>query len=764
MQNFAKPVFILIAGLSLSGLFACGLNSQVKVTISSGVCSAGSIEASCAAQSSTALSLTGRRPLAIKSGDTVTLTGTGFNKAMSATIGGIPVTSLNVTSATSASLVVPPGVATGMSDLKLALTATEATASVAYSPAGGIPLMTVAASEVCAGVEFYDLNGDKQTGTKSCAGSSSTPECTANGSVGCVTTTSYKSADFTNLLASNIKSGVSVAGVDGNVTESPGTCSINGQQSCVASGSYFAGTACDADGSNCFLRSYSVPGFQTKKAVDVSTIDSTKMLDTLTVSGITGNVASRGSWNLTMAFPGEGFFTGVSNSPTAATIAKDTTITGVAGTATLTPANCSANGQQSCVAAGTFFAGAACAADGSNCFLPSYSVPGLQTKKAVDVSTIDPWDLRAGISAAGVSGQLKTNCRNGGSTLSFGMGAIKSATVANGADTLTVTSHGYETGTVVWIDYTTQPTGLSRLTNYYVIRDDNDSFKLATSAANAFTLTAINITADGLGVIVWQAGATAKPATAVDPTNYTISVTGHGYSSTQVVQVSYKTWPGGPSTSTNYYVIVVDKDTIKLATSPSNAKYGVAIHITTIGSDVYVYSLGTGTLSVSDTIEDFNSFGEILTSHPWSSSNNFCDGVEAIAGDSNVWKDTSGGGCTNNSSNCRMKDKISGLEWTKMQSVSLNWGKAMDLCNGLTVDSVPGWRLPTQKELMDAYNHGIRSAGSTNWISKSTFDANYFWSASTVSANFGGAWSVHLAYGRSNDFSKSGTYQVVCVR
>jgi hypothetical protein len=140
MNEFGKPRFILIAGLGLYGLSACGLNSQVKVTTSAGVCSAGSIEASCAAQSSTLLSLTGRRPLAIKSGDTVTLTGTGFNKAMTATIGGIPVTSLDVTSATSASLVVPPGVATGMSDLKLALTAAEATASVAYMPSMPLPL------------------------------------------------------------------------------------------------------------------------------------------------------------------------------------------------------------------------------------------------------------------------------------------------------------------------------------------------------------------------------------------------------------------------------------------------------------------------------------------------------------------------------------------------------------------------------------------------------------------------------------------------
>ena len=56
-------------------------------------------------------------------------------------------------------------------------------------------------------------------------------DCTANGQVGCVTTASYKSANLTNLVASNIKSGVSVAGVTGGYPSS--TYPLSGSDAAV---------------------------------------------------------------------------------------------------------------------------------------------------------------------------------------------------------------------------------------------------------------------------------------------------------------------------------------------------------------------------------------------------------------------------------------------------------------------------------------------------------------------------------------------------
>ena len=178
---FSFPLLPVLAVCHALNLVAC----QAASNSSSAACTSSSSSADCAAQGGETLTLTSRRPLAIKAGDTVALTGTGFSEAMTATVGGIPATSLSVSSATSASLVVPAGVTPGMADLKLSLSGTgngsasgsasgsEVTASMAYMPTGDIPLITLAVSEVCSGVEYYDINGDRQTGTKSCSSSSS---------------------------------------------------------------------------------------------------------------------------------------------------------------------------------------------------------------------------------------------------------------------------------------------------------------------------------------------------------------------------------------------------------------------------------------------------------------------------------------------------------------------------------------------------------------------------------------------------------------
>lgn len=72
------------------------------------------------------------------------------------------------------------------------------------------------------------------------------------------------------------------------------------------------------------------------------------------------------------------------------------------------------------------------------------------------------------------------------------------------ANTITTTAaHGLVTGdAVVLTTAGTLPTGLSAATAYYVIKSDTYSFKLATTRANAFAGTAIDITATtGIGTV-----------------------------------------------------------------------------------------------------------------------------------------------------------------------------------------------------------------------------------------------------------------------
>lgn len=91
-------------------------------------------------------------------------------------------------------------------------------------------------------------------------------------------------------------------------------------------------------------------------------------------------------------------------------------------------------------------------------------------------------------------------------------------------DICTAVAHGYYTGLkVAATSDTTLPAGLSA-TNYYVIRIDADTFKLAATAATALAGTPINITSTGTGVHTLTpaaiAGASYKLQGSMDGTTY----------------------------------------------------------------------------------------------------------------------------------------------------------------------------------------------------------------------------------------------------
>lgn len=89
-------------------------------------------------------------------------------------------------------------------------------------------------------------------------------------------------------------------------------------------------------------------------------------------------------------------------------------------------------------------------------------------------------------------------------TVEYTTGSVNQAitTVTNASDLFTKVAHGLLTSEAVRV--TTSgglPTGLAVDTDYYVIRVDADTFKLASSAANALSATPVNITSDGTGTL-----------------------------------------------------------------------------------------------------------------------------------------------------------------------------------------------------------------------------------------------------------------------
>jgi hypothetical protein len=279
-----------------------------------------------------------------------------------------------------------------MSDLKLALTAAEATASVAYMPSSEMQLFTGSVSEICAGVEFYDLNGDKQTGTKSC----STPECTANGSVGCVTTTAYKSADFTNLLSDNIKAGVTVAGVAGNVTLPAATDVKSGSASYGTSGTEFT-------------PSYSpdFPDVANVKTTDTvngaaGTLDLSNLLASnikrgIGVGGVTGNYPSVTSPLL--RYSDDGATVGITG-------ADETDLTSFAAQL-MAAGNFEYWDSSGVRRTGSGDADIVAGNVKNTVIFENLSLTGTYAGTAPNA-----WDLRAGTTVGDVAGKLKVNCRN----------------------------------------------------------------------------------------------------------------------------------------------------------------------------------------------------------------------------------------------------------------------------------------------------------------------------------------------------------------
>lgn len=76
-------------------------------------------------------------------------------------------------------------------------------------------------------------------------------------------------------------------------------------------------------------------------------------------------------------------------------------------------------------------------------------------------------------------------------------------------------------------------------------------------------------------------------------------------------------------------------------------------------------------------------------------------------------------------------------------------------CEG-RVENGGGWRLPYQKELMQAYIDG-------SWGSLSGANA-YYWSGTTFSTYTQGAWYTSLSDGYTSNYPKAGNYSVRCVR
>ena len=190
-------------------------------------------------------------------------------------------------------------------------------------------------------------------------------------------------------------------------------------------------------------------------------------------------------------------------------------------------------------------------------------------------------------------------------------------------DTFTIPSHGFLQGELVQYDSQGQTavSGLTTATPYYIIFVDGDNIKLATTPENATAGTAVNIasspagvgthkltslskTPDGIYTISTVPSATSftalargtvpsiiktfNPRSTLDLNLETFKVPSHGFLTG--TEVTYSNGGGtditGLTNNTHYYIVAINRDYFRLATTAVNAESGTTISISDFGTGV----------------------------------------------------------------------------------------------------------------------------------------------------------------------------------
>lgn len=148
---------------------------------------------------------------------------------------------------------------------------------------------------------------------------------------------------------------------------------------------------------------------------------------------------------------------------------------------------------------------------------------------------------------------------------------------------------------------------------------------LASSYSYILNLDSIDLVS--LQAVYTNATTSGKVFTVLSLANNTVTITAHGQVTGSLGQVSNSGGglPAGLAAITNYYVIVVDANTVKFATSLANAVAGTEVDIT---------GNGTGTQTFTPT----TSAGNVLKLQGGNDGTNFSD----LAGDTVTIATTSG--------------------------------------------------------------------------------------------------------------------------
>ncbi|MCX6119305.1 MAG: DUF1566 domain-containing protein [Proteobacteria bacterium] len=481
-------------------------------------------------------------------------------------------------------------------------------------------------------------------------------------------------------------------------------------------------SACSSDNQTNCLSTASYP------AVDFSKVSPEKIKTGTTIAGIAGSIPATipncTSDNGTLCTTTASYKSVEKALLDPSKFKSTTTIGGIAGTLT-PPATCDGTVTTGCLATASFPASQNCTSEGeSNCFIPQYN-GSTQHFKAINYDTLNSSYYMSDTTIAGKVGTISncaaentSGCYVQGSYLSFSSTALSPGVIKSGVTILGVTG-----------DYPSVA---------YPLAGADGTSDLDTATFNAKI----------------KSGA---------PFEYFDSG-GNRY-----------TGNGSPAVmSASNFLSGVDVfgtvGTLSWASNPWEFASGLTSNgqIGLLKRNCRNNFPTSGASGWEGTFDDYNNNSVIpvytSTYSGWGEDKN-CDTLASNISDSGVWLDvtTLGDGmtssnCTATPTHCTYLDKITGKQWQQNLQNAM-WPQALETCDNLNYNGQTDWRLPTQKEVLTAYIHGIRTVGpGFPWLS------SFLWSATSTASSVQSAVTINPSVGNSTSYSKTFMNNFICVR
>ncbi|MGE0171131.1 MAG: DUF1566 domain-containing protein, partial [Oligoflexales bacterium] len=502
--------------------------------------------------------------------------------------------------------------------------------------------------------------------------------------------------------AANIKTGITIAGVAGSVVEeSHSNCSTDGTTGCVTVAGY--------------------------KSADMTKAIAANIKTGITIAGVAGSVVEESHSNCstdgtTGCVTVAGYKSADMTKAVATNIKTGITIAGVAGTVVEeSHSNCSADGITGCV-----------------------TVAGY---KSADMTKAVAGNIKSGITIAGTAGSI-ADCSADGTTGCITVAAYKSADMTKavaGNIKSGITIAGAAGSAVVIADASGTP-DLTALTFTAKIKDGSNSFEYWDSTGTRHTgtgdtdLNSVGNVKNGVDIFgttgTWGADCTGDGQTACMTTAIFKSANTGAYTTWDIRKG--KTVGG----------VVGDLVFYRSMKGTFNRTGGTG---------------GTSGVDPFDSIDDANDEGSFPTSAPagWDQATGG-NWIMDPTNDDGLPSGTAGNGSCEGTEACVFIDRTTNQMWAKALSSLRNWEEAIGDCDALNYGNYTDWRLPTQKELLQAYIDGIYAMKGSTKLGV-TYDYEY-WTASTSSGNTDEAFQIRLHDTSQDDASKDDDYRVICIR